>query len=201
MDQLVQEDVVQQGKVLKQLYEKRRRAKLRKSSHGLGPRAVHAVLSAYVYSEYNAETAGHLAKQLWKRKAGEEEPVWGKAVEDLFLDMSDNVLGSILEPVSELDKKSAARAKAFLAKACLAGWVAQQNFGHGIAPSSAEVEQEYRQILGFHSAVEGDAAMCVHEQRRIRLWVQRWGKQFDVGRGKLQFLEEVPPGQLQEKAG
>jgi len=49
--------------------------------------------------------------------------------------------------------------------------------------------------LGFNSAVAGDAAMCVQEQRRrIRLWVQRWAKQFDVGRGKLQFLEEVPPG-------
>jgi len=200
MSHSAKQALAENARALKQLRQQRNRAKLRDASCGLGPRAVHSVLAAYVHSGYKSDLAGDLAKKLWKRKIQEEEPVWPRAVEDMFLQMSDAVLDSILEPVAELDQKSVARAKAFIAKADVADWVAEQNFSYGVAPSSWEIEQEFRRNLGCEAASDIEAMVDPSEQRRIRRWVQRWGKEFGVDRGKLEYREDVPPSELQQKA-
>ena len=79
---------------------------MKEASFGLGPRSVHSVLAAYVYSGDDAEVAGRLAKQLCRRKSTEAEPKWSRLVEDLFLKMEHCTLESLLDPCTDQDVRS-----------------------------------------------------------------------------------------------
>jgi hypothetical protein len=80
---------------LRTLKEKERRNSVRQAHFGLGPRALHTSLAAYVLSGYRSDVAGRLAKKLARRATGGEELDWSRVVEDLFLKMEDPVLQSM----------------------------------------------------------------------------------------------------------
>ena len=185
---------------LRTLKEKERRNSLRQARFGLGPRALHTSLAAYVLSGYRSDVAGRLAKKLARRATGGEELDWSRVVEDLFLKMEDPVLQSILGPVKDEDVRSVQRAREFLAQDALVDRVCEQNLQHGVAPSSFDVACEYSQMSEQFLDLEEQWPQNAIVRKSTRRWVQKWGRKWDVKRGKLEYQEDIPHGELMQKA-
>ena len=170
-------------KELKVLRQKQRRAEGRKSRRGLSQFAVQVVLAAYVLCGHDAKLAGVLAKRQWRPVNGDEEedPDFPSLVEDLYLDASADALLQIHFPTSAFYEKTCLASKKFLAEADVLAWVRNQNFQHGVAPTSFAAAARYAQALSGRHVPQD----LVLKPRGARRWVQRWGKRWGVRRRKL----------------
>lgn len=200
---------------LAQLQREARRRKQDERLCGLTPRAQLVCLAIYILSGFDLEVAAAFVYDARKNRKR------GLAAEILEADVPSQIRAWFLEcslerlyqlqiprPDCLQDQSVHEEAIKYISKFCTAAWVADQNYKHGLAPTYDALVQKYHSELGkrecghigdriLHSA-DGQAGFA---GRTARAWCNRFCKQFGLARKRLNAGSEVPPAELEEKAG
>ena len=122
------------------------------------------------------------------------------AVEDVYLSSPLDELVALELPQTDRDRRVHNAAIKFLGEMKAVAWVEKQNYDNGVAPSSASVAAQFAQACSTLGAQHVGERVS-RQGRRLRKWAAnlraRWGLRFGVVKPR----EEVPPGEIAQKAG
>ena len=115
-----------------------------------GPAAWRAVLSVYIWSNFNFHIATALAQRLARKKQGGQvgfvlpREVWQQRLHE---SVTEAAIKEVISAEKGMWKRAEIAAKQFMAELDTVKWLAKQNACHGVAPQAAGVYAHYTSLL------------------------------------------------------
>ena len=177
------------NKQLNALCHAKRRAEQLVTRAGLTQRQVMVTLAVYILAGYDVLAAGQYAHGHSKLAARFSLQDIEQLVEDWFIGMSNADLTAMINPVSPEQLRLVRDAMRWLAGLRTVGWVADQNFRLGVAPSSDRMAAVHAQQAG------------VPVRASTSIWAVRFRKKWHLRFGKMGWRQSLPEGSCERRQG
>jgi hypothetical protein len=149
-------------------------------------------VAIYIFSGHVAQVAAEYCAQQKNSTAAKTD--WAVTVEGWYLAKSIEDIVALQHPEKLQDIRSARAARRWLAGRHAAHWVRDQNFGFGVAPSSADMVEKIRQLSG---ETTGDTTG--KSTRSGRRMCQNLRKKWGIRLGTLQVRDEMADHTIRNK--
>ena len=172
---------------LNTLPHERDRAARRERSAGLTQRQLRVLMAVYLLSQGSFEIAYRYVEMYGDPETfacqADAETWFDKA----FSEVQPSTINRLLHPAEPHDIRIRDSAVTFLSECAASGWVAEQNFVRGVAPSSA--------LLALACVSAGAACPC-----SMKVWACRFRRRWEIRFGKLRSRSPMPADEVQHKA-
>ena len=143
-------DLAQNTSAIKAAKQAARKLEREAATGGLRPAAWRAVLSVYIWSNFNFHIATALAQRLARKKQGGQvgfvlpREVWQQRLHE---SVTEAAIKEVISAEKGMWKRAEIAAKQFMAELDTVKWLAKQNACHGVAPQAAGVYAHYTSLL------------------------------------------------------
>ena len=191
-------DLAQNTSAIKAAKQAARKLQREAATGRLRPAAWRAVLSVYIWSNFNFHIATALAQRLARKKQGGQvgfvlpAEVWQQRLHE---SVTETAIKEVISAEKGMWKKAEIAAKQFMAESDTVKWLAKQNACHGVAPQAAGVYAHYTSLL-----VAGGLETKVLVGRSLRAWVRRFQLRWKIGRRRLKPAPLDNPDETARKA-
>ena len=187
--------LAENGRQLRTAQQRLARHNAALAAGGLTPLSVKKVLAIYALSAWQLDVAVQVAKQLSRLPAQHPQSPDHALVRKLFVDIELDSLLSMYDEGNSCWQPAMNFARKIVAELAVCRWVAVQNVVHGVAPSAAQVHDQFERNCVAATLVQPSS------KRSRNKWVARWRRRWRLRKGKLRDADLVDPATLRTKAG
>ena len=196
---------------LKAAQRKQREQQRRDEKCGLTDWQVKLVVAVYVLSQYDMDIAQRVGSELSghayggrKRKTISPEDI---PVRDWFLGLDPSAFDGMFLPATPAETYLRQQASRRISEIRAIRWVRDENFNRGTAPGSADVVDQYANLMeslderaDADSLVASASAVSRSGQRVMRRWAARVRKRWHISHRPMPSLDAPPATTLGAKA-